>query len=383
MASKTIAVSILADTRELSKNLTSAGGDLKQFAADADASADKARRSIGDVSDSADDLGGKAGKATGALGALSSGLELVGLDQYAAGLQGAAMATDFFSGVGDAMNLVLESTIVKTVAAKVAMVAHAVATGTMAAVTKVAAAGQWLLNAALTANPIGLVVVAIAALVAGVVLAYQKSETFRRIVQAVWGAVQRAISAVVSWFTDTAWPALRRVIDLVVAYYSTLWRAFQTVKDRVLGIGAGILDWFRNLPGRIATAAANVWNGLVSAFRGAVNTIIRLWNDLSLTIGGQHIDLPFGRSFDLPTIRLDTPNIPYLAAGGIVTGPTLAMIGEAGPEAVVPLDRAFGTVNYYLTVNAGPGADRASIGQALIDLIRAAEKRNGAAWRAA
>lgn len=61
---------------------------------------------------------------------------------------------------------------------KVAMVAGSVATGAMTA-------AQWLLNAAMTANPIGIVIVAIVALVAAVVIAYKKSETFRRIVQAV------------------------------------------------------------------------------------------------------------------------------------------------------------------------------------------------------
>jgi len=50
------------------------------------------------------------------------------------------------------------------------------------------------------------------------------------------------------------------------------------------------------------------------------------------------------------------PGMPHLAAGGIVTRPTLALIGEAGPEAVVPLDRfgagaGVGTVNIYAPTN--------------------------------
>jgi hypothetical protein len=54
----------------------------------------------------------------------------------------------------------------------------------------------------------------------------------------------------------------------------------------------------------------------------------------------------------------DVPNIPMLAAGGIVTSPTLAMIGEAGPEAVVPLSRAGefgmgGGNNVTIHVNGG------------------------------
>lgn len=80
------------------------------------------------------------------------------------------------------------------------------------------------------------------------------------------------------------------------------------------------------------------------------------------------------------------------AEGAIVSGPTLAMIGEAGPEAVVPLNRmpgasplsamggGGGTI-YNLTVNAGPASDRAALGQELILLIQEAERRTGPSWR--
>jgi hypothetical protein len=53
---------------------------------------------------------------------------------------------------------------------------------------------QWVLNAALTANPIGIVVVALGALVAGVILAYRHSETFRTVVQRAWQGIQVAVS---------------------------------------------------------------------------------------------------------------------------------------------------------------------------------------------
>lgn len=59
---------------------------------------------------------------------------------------------------------------------------------------------QWLLNAALTANPIGLVVVALAALAAGVIYAYQNSETFRGIVDQLWAAIQSGVAII----TDVA-----------------------------------------------------------------------------------------------------------------------------------------------------------------------------------
>jgi TP901 family phage tail tape measure protein len=69
-------------------------------------------------------------------------------------------------------------------------------TNLVTAVTKTWTAVQWLMNAALTANPIGLVVVGIAALVAGIIIAYKKSETFRTVVQGAFAAVVVAVQAV-------------------------------------------------------------------------------------------------------------------------------------------------------------------------------------------
>jgi hypothetical protein len=77
--------------------------------------------------------------------------------------------------------------------------------------------------------------------------------------------------------------------------------------------------------------------------------------------------------------------IPAMAAGGIVTGPTLALIGEAGPEAVVPLsgrNAGMGTT-YNLTVNAGMGADGAVIGREIVDAIKRYERVSGPVFASA
>jgi hypothetical protein len=68
-----------------------------------------------------------------------------------------------------------------------------------------------------------------------------------------------------------------------------------------------------------------------------------------------------------------------LAEGGIVTGPTLAMIGEAGPEAVVPLSK-MGGMGGGITVNVNGGlATSAEIGQAVVNAIRAYNRSAGPA----
>lgn len=86
---------------------------------------------------------------------------------------------------------------------------------------------------------------------------------------------------------------------------------------------------------------------------------------------------------DLAT-QLNIP-IPAMAKGGIVTGPTLALIGEAGPEAVIPLNgRNAGMGNTFnLTVNAGLGADGAVIGREIVDAIKRYERASGPVFASA
>jgi hypothetical protein len=69
-----------------------------------------------------------------------------------------------------------------------------------------------------------------------------------------------------------------------------------------------------------------------------------------------------------------------LAKGGIVTQPTQALIGEAGAEAVIPLDRlsSLGTTNVYVTVNAGMGTDAARVGDEIVNVLQRYNRRNGA-----
>jgi len=68
-----------------------------------------------------------------------------------------------------------------------------------------------------------------------------------------------------------------------------------------------------------------------------------------------------------------------LAKGGVVLGPTNALIGEAGPEAVVPLSKAgnFGGGTYNIVVNAGIGTNGAQVGQQIVEAIKKYERTSG------
>lgn len=89
------------------------------------------------------------------------------------------------------------------------------ATKLVTTATKAYTAVQWLLNAALTANPIGIVIVALAALGAGLVIAYKKSETFRNIVNNAFEAVRSGAQSVANFVTKTIPAAFTTVVTFV------------------------------------------------------------------------------------------------------------------------------------------------------------------------
>jgi len=95
----------------------------------------------------------------------------------------------------------------------------------------------------------------------------------------------------------------------------------------------------------IKTVVADVWgfikdvfNGMVDIWKGEINAIIDLVDWAITQLNKIHVTLPSwlgGASFGI-----NLPMIPHLAEGGIVSSPTVALIGEAGPEAVVPLSKS-------------------------------------------
>ena len=128
---------------------------------------------------------------------------------------------------------------VATLASMIASAAHRVATLAMSAATRAAAAGQWLLNAAMSANPIGLVVLAVAALAIGFVVLWKKSETFRGIVIGVFKAVAGAALTMV----DTVLSLYQRMFDAMGKLPGKLGAPFraasegiQKVRDKVGGL---------------------------------------------------------------------------------------------------------------------------------------------------
>jgi len=98
----------------------------------------------------------------------------------------------------------------------------------------------------------------------------------------------------------------------------------------------------------ISAFITNIWNTIENTVKSGVNSVISAINGFINALDSIHINIPAitipGTKIGTPAVNLgfNIPDIPMLAAGGIVLGPTLAMLGEAGPEAVVPLSSGAG-----------------------------------------
>jgi hypothetical protein len=188
--------------------------------------------------------------------------------------------------------------------------------GIGAAIATIAAAIV-AVNIAMALNPFSLIAIAVVGLGALLVVAYKKFEPFKKVVDTVFGAME-------FWLTEVTIPGIKALLTV-----------FKTVFNGI----------------------ASIWNNTIGKLKFSIP-------DWVPGIGGKGFDVP---------------DIPMLANGGIVTGPTLALIGEAGPEAVIPLDRmgSMGGGGMNITVNAGLVSSPASIGQDIIDAILEAQRQNG------
>jgi hypothetical protein len=137
-------------------------------------------------------------------------------------------------------------------------------------------------------------------------------------------------------------------------------------------------EWFRDGINLIVNTVIGFFAGMVNAAIGAVNAIISAYNSIPLLP-----DLPKAPTVPVPQLgkTSNTPapgrmSIPRLAEGGIVSSPTLALIGEAGPEAVVPLDRM--ATGGGVTINVTGGlATSAEIGESVVNALRAYSRSAG------
>lgn len=144
------------------------------------------------------------------------------------------------------------------------------------------------LNATMAANPIFLVIAAIAALVAIFVALYQNNETFRAAVDAAWAQIKAAVSVVVEWFQTNVVPALQAAWAKIQAAWDAVWPQLQAawasygqpVVDLIVSVFQGLAANWDTIWQGISTVVSGVWqviSSVISTVVGVISGIIQVW----------------------------------------------------------------------------------------------------------
>lgn len=366
------------------------------------------------------------------------------------------------------------------IASSVSAKAHAVAVGLQTAATNIATVAQTAFNVAMAANPIGLIVLAIAAVVAGLVWFFTQTEIgkqifgeFVKFVSGVFGNIVSVISTVanaiivpfqnflafVSPIFNTLWQIVSSIFILIVAlvataiesiaqpfiwlfqnwqtvwnnicgFVSTIWNMIvgvvtayidtmnaiiSTIVNAIMTVISPIVNWINdNIIQPIANFFSGLWNGIVQGVSGFIQGVMNvispitnwinsniiqpvsrffsgLWNGIVQGVNGlaagiktvfssivaiikAPINAVIGginsifRTLNGVTVSSWVPGLggahptfpmfPMLAKGGVVDSATMAIIGESGKEAVMPLENNTG----WITNLAGQLAERGGAG---------------------
>jgi hypothetical protein len=201
--------------------------------------------------------------------------------------------------------------------------------------TKGWAIAQGILNAVLAMNPLTLLAIAIAAVVAGIVYLATQTKFFQNAWKAMTGFVTSAWKTVTSFFDSS--------FKSIATWFKNLWSGAQNAFKSFVG-------WIGNAIKPIAGFFESAFKGIGSFFKGLINTWLGMFEKfinffvkgINGIIGGLNkvldgIAIATAGAIDINVSKIPSVSLPRLAKGGFVDQATTAIIGEAGPEVVTPL----------------------------------------------
>jgi phage-related protein len=212
-----------------------------------------------------------------------------------------------------------------------------------------------------------------------------------------WDGVKQIFGGALEMLKGAAKLAIAPIVAAFNMIKDGIAAAIGLMKD-VIGAAVGwIVSKFKSGFGILADAAKAVFSGITGTIKsllsGAINFFI---NAINKVIGVINTAIKAYNRIPLaPNISTIAP-VPQvqLAKGGIVTGPTIALVGEAGPEMVVPLTGPYrpdfmdsapssGAQQIIINVQAGLISSPDQIGQEIIEAIKRAERRSGKVFASA
>lgn len=242
---------------------------------------------------------------------------------------------------------------------------------------KIATIAQAAFNVVMAANPIGLIILAIAGLVAGLTYFFTQTEIGKQIIGGFFSFISNAAMTVWDWFKNNWQTILMFITGPIGIAVGMILRNFDTIKNAVMSVK----NWITGAFSTIAELGTSIIKGAVNSVLGfaerTINGFINMINGALNAIN----KIP-GVSIG----KINTLSVPKLAEGGIVQarpGGILANIGEGGQdEAVIPLDKlekmgfgGGGNGNVTINMNGVMTSSRADLRVVAADLKKALDEQ--------
>jgi len=218
------------------------------------------------------------------------------------------------------------------------------------------------------------------------------SEVWNNIIKPIWDAIYGYIvNYLIPWY-QKLWEIVRVVWDNVSSKISTAWGVISTVFESIKNGIATVWGFFQTAKDIIGSVFSNIADAISGPFRTAFNFISDAWNN---TVGKLSWSIPGW----VPVIggnTISAPKLPRFADGGIFNtgiggGSGLAVLHDnemiLNPQQQKALFSGNGLGGggsvYNINVNVSATADKAAVGQTIVEAIAAYERRAGDGWRAA
>ena len=252
---------------------------------------------------------------------------------------------------------------------------------------------QRLLNLAMNANPIGIIISLIAGLVTAFVLLWNKSEAFRNFFIGMWEGIKNAVGVVVDWIKENWKTLLLFLTNPIAGVFKYLYDHFEGFRNFVDGVVKSVKKFFSDMWSGLKKGASDAWNGIKSVFSKVgsffSDTFSRAWQKVKdiFSTGGKIFDgikdgivsafkdivnrlirginkvvsVPFNalnkvldkiRDVEIAGFspfknlikKISVPEIPELFRGGVLKKGQVGLLEGKGAEAVVPLEKNLGWI---------------------------------------
>jgi len=245
---------------------------------------------------------------------------------------------------------------------------------------------------AFISGPVGWVIAGIAALTAVFLTLYNTNEEFRNKVKEIWNDIKETLGTIFNQIKELGLLIFNDLKEFWNTWGDEITAVFSTVFETVMGVFKGFLKFISGIIDVIAGLLTGdmkqilkgmqkifegIFDAIQSSFKGFINLIIDGLNFMAQGLNTLKIDIPdWVPKIGGETLGFNIPKIPKLAAGGIVTSPILALLGEKGPEAVLPLSTGYNggtSITINITGNSiNEEIDIDDIGSRLVEKMRLA-----------